>query len=899
MRTASDVFPPMSSPLRVRKNKVQKMQYRKLLDAAPDAIVTVDPSGTIVVVNASAEKLFGYRRDELIGRPAEILISEHFRGQHSAQHSRFLDTGSERPQVTGLELFGLRKDGSEFPAEIRLSPLETKGGVLVSSAIRDISDRRRTEEDLRRLASIVAYSDDAIVGKTLEGIITTWNAGAERMYGYSAKEAIGASVSLLTPSDRLGEIPEILERLKRGEIVDHFETLHLRKDGKTFPTEITVSPIRDATERIVGASTIGRDISIRKDAETHLAQMEGRYRGLLEAAPDAMVVVNQAGEIVLLNLQAEKQFGYRRDELVGQKVKNIIPKGFAERLISDSLRTAEDALAQQIGTGIELLGRRKDGSEFPIEIMLSPLEGTDGILVTAAIRDITERRRREDELSRLAAVVESSYDAIVSLTPQGIVLTWNSGAERIFGYSPKEAVGQSILALSAPEQVDEAPTLADRIKRADTVEYIETVRVRRDGTPIHVALTISPIKNSDGQVVGISTVARDVTESRHLEAMLRQSQKMEAVGQLAGGVAHDFNNLLGVILGYSGLMLDRLNPQDPNHKAIEEIQKAGDRAALLTRQLLAFSRKQVLQLKSLDLNTVVAGTEKLLQRLIGEHIELRVIQSPALTPVRADAGQLEQIIMNLAVNARDAMPEGGKLTIETSNVEFADEYVAQHPSTRLGPHVMLAVSDTGHGMDAITKAHMFEPFFTTKEFGKGTGLGLSTVYGIVKQSGGSIWVYSEVGIGTTFKIYLPCVGPILEIASSGDGSETVEGGSQTILVVEDEAALLRVTQQSLEAVGYTILAAHSPEEASRISESHPGPIHLLVTDVIMPGMNGAQLAAVLSAQRPEMKVLYVSGYTDDTIVRHGVLEPGLAFLQKPFSPKILARKVGEVLTACV
>jgi two-component system cell cycle sensor histidine kinase/response regulator CckA len=897
MKTASDPFPPMSPPLRVPKNKGQKMQYRALLDAAPDAIVTVDQAGTIVVVNAPAEKLFGYRRDELIGRPAEILISEHFRGQHSAQHSRFLVTPAERPQVAGLELFGLRKDGSEFPAEIRLSPLDTKWGILVSSAIRDISDRRRTEEDLRRLASIVACSDDAIVGKTLEGIITSWNAGAERMYGFSAKEAIGASVSLLTPSDRLDEIPEMLDRVKRGEIVDHFETLRVRKDGKTFSTEITVSPIRDAMEKIVGVSTIGRDISVRKSAEKHLAQMEARYRGLLEAAPDAMVVVNQAGEIVLLNLQAEKQFGYHRDELVGQKVKNIIPKGFAERLISDSLRTAEDALAQQIGTGIELLGRRKDGSEFPIEIMLSPLEGADGILVTAAIRDITERRRREDELSRLAAVVESSYDAIVSLTPQGVILTWNSGAERIFGYSAKEAVGQSILFLSVPERADEAPTLVDRIKRADTVEYVETIRLRRDGTPIHVALTISPIKGSDGQVVGISTVARDVTESRHLEAMLRQSQKMEAVGQLAGGVAHDFNNLLGVILGYTGLMLDHLSPDDPNHKAIEEIQKAGDRAALLTRQLLAFSRKQVLQPKSLDLNTVVAGTEKLLQRLIGEHIELLVILSPALTRVKADAGQLEQIIMNLAVNARDAMPTGGKLTIETSNVEFCDEYVAQHPTTGLGPHVMLAVSDTGHGMDAVTKAHMFEPFFTTKEFGKGTGLGLSTVYGIVKQSGGSIWVYSEVGLGTTFKIYLPCVGPILEIASSGDRPESVEGGSQTILVVEDEAALLRVTQQSLEAVGYTILAAHCPAEAIRISESHPGPIHLLVSDVIMPKMNGAQLATVLSAQRPEMKVLYVSGYTDDTIVRHGVLEPGLAFLQKPFSPKTLARKVCELLTA--
>ena len=734
---------------------------------------------------------------------------------------------------------------------------------------------------------------------TLEGIITTWNAGAERIYGYSAKEAIGKPASMLVPKDRPDETPEMLECLKRGQTVDHFETVCVRKDGKRIQIELTVSPIRDALERIVGSSTIGRDISARKEAEKHLVQMEARYRGLLEAAPDAMVVVNQGGEIVLLNVQAEKQFGYHRDELVGQKVKNIIPEGFAERLIADGLRSEADARAQKMGMGIELIGRRKDGSNFPIEIMLSPLDGVDGILVTAAVRDITERKRREDDLSCLAAVVESSHDAIISLASGGIVLTWNQGAERIYGYSANEAIGRSIRFLSSPDRSEESSELLKKIERANIVEHFETIRMRKDGTPIRIALTLSPIKNSNGEVVGVSGVARDITESKHLEAMLRQAQKMEAVGQLAGGVAHDFNNLLGIILGYTGLLLDRLRSDDPQRKSIEEIQKAGDRAALLTRQLLAFSRKQVLQPKILDLNTVVAGAEKLLQRLIGEDIEMLVVVNPALGRIKADSGQLEQIIMNLVVNARDAMPSGGKLTIETSNVDLDEQYAAQHPSTRPGPHVMLSVTDTGCGMDATTKTHMFEPFYTTKEFGKGTGLGLSTVYGIVRQSGGSVWVYSEVGIGTTFKIYLPRVVPALEIVTSSDKLGEVEGGSETILIVEDEAALLEVTHRSLEAVGYAILAAQSPAEAIQISENYLGPIHLMVTDVIMPGMSGAQLASYLSATRPEMKVLYVSGYTDDTIVRHGVLEPSLAFLQKPFSPKTLARKVGEVLTNTV
>jgi PAS domain S-box-containing protein len=395
-----DLSAPMSSPLPVRK----KTQYRALLEAAPDAIIVVNQSAVILLVNAQAEKLFGYSREELIGRPVKILVSENFRDQHSQQHSRFLAAPPERPAMAGLELFGLRKDGTEFPIEIRLSPLDTKEGVLVSSAIRDISERRRTEEDLRRLASIVACSDDAIVGKTMEGIITSWNAAAERIYGYSASEAIGQPVTMLVPLDRSDEVPCLLERLKRGETVDHFETVRVRKDGKQVQIEVTVSPIRDALERIVGASTIARDISVRKAAEKHLVQLEARYRGLLEAAPDAVVVVNRDGEIVLLNLLAEKHFGYQRDELIGQKVKNIIPNGFAEQLATHGIGTPGDPIVPQRGKGIELYGRRKDGNDFPIEIMLNPLDTVDGILVTASIRDITERRQREKDLSRLAAI---------------------------------------------------------------------------------------------------------------------------------------------------------------------------------------------------------------------------------------------------------------------------------------------------------------------------------------------------------------------------------------------------------------------------------------------------------------------------------------------------------------
>jgi two-component system, cell cycle sensor histidine kinase and response regulator CckA len=625
---------------------------------------------------------------------------------------------------------------------------------------------RESEEKYRML--IYGVHDYGIVMLGPLGEFVSWSPGSERMTGCTFDDLAGHDFSYFFPQQEIqrGRPAEIL-RLAAANGRYEDQGVRVRKDGSRFQVRAIFTALRDSVGNLRGFSVISRDL-------TESAESEAKYRGLLDAAPDPMVVVNQAGEIVLVNVQAEKQFGYKRDELVGRKITTIIPQGFAERLIADSTRSTAEVLAQQIGMGIELNGRRKYGDDFPIEIMLSPRESAEGILITAAIRDITERK--------------------------------------------------------------------------------------------------------------------------HLEQMLRQAQKMEAVGQLAGGVAHDFNNLLGVILGYSDLLLERLALNHSERADIQEIQKAGFRAALLTRQLLAFSRKQVLQPKVLDLNAVVAGAETLLRRLIGENIELLVVPDPEIDRVKADSGQLEQIIMNLAVNSRDAMPDGGKLTIETSNVELDERFAAQHPSMRPGPHVMLAVTDTGCGMDAKTKAHLFEPFFTTKEVGKGTGLGLSTVFGIVKQTGGTIWVYSEPGIGTTFKIYFPCVAPALEIESPVDNVKNVGKGSQTILIVEDDAPLLEVARRSLQEFGYTILKAHSPREAIQISESHRGPIHLMVTDVIMPGMNGNQLASRLSAPRPEMKVLYVSGYTDNAIVHHGVLEPGLAFLQKPFSPKTLARKAGELLT---
>ncbi|MDT5122728.1 MAG: hypothetical protein QOC96_2210 [Acidobacteriota bacterium] len=390
---------------------------------------------------------------------------------------------------------------------------------------------------------------------------------------------------------------------------------------------------------------------------------------------------------------------------------------------------------------------------------------------------------------------------------------------------------------------------------------------------------------------------KEVTERKLAEEQLRQAQKMEAVGKLAGGVAHDFNNLLTVINGHTDLSMRRLKHDDPLYRKLEAIREAGGRAASLTRQLLAFSRKQILQPKVLDLNQVVVETNKMLQRLIGEDVDLLIGLAPDLGKVKADPNQIEQVLMNLAVNARDAMPRGGKLTIETDSVYLDERYAGQHISVRPGQYIMLAVSDTGCGMDAQTRERIFEPFFTTKEVGKGTGLGLATVYGIVKQSEGSIWVYSEVGQGTTFKIYLPCVDkPSEEIKASPDDSISQQG-TETVLLVEDEELVRNMTREILEDSGYQVLEAPHGQEALLIARQHDGPIHLMLSDVVMPLMSGRELAEHLAIFRSETKVLYMSGYTDDAIVHHGVLDEGMAFIEKPFTPNALACKVREILNA--
>ena len=759
----------------------------ELLVAARDAIVAVDAGGGIVLANPQAERLFGYAHLELIGQAVELLVP-------AATHTDLWNgDGSDplpRPLGARVELAGRRRDNSEFPIEISRSAVDTDDGVVVIAVIRDITEHQKAARVLAQLASIVQSSHDAIVGKTPEGIVESWNAAAERLYGYTSAEAVGRHTSFLLPAHRVAEEAAMLERVARGEPVELFEAERIRKDGSTVAVSLTVSTMTDASGAVVGVASIARDVTERRRAEA-------KFRGLLEAAPDAMVCVDHDGLIVLVNTAAERLFGYDRDGLIGQPVELLVPERARARHPAHRVAYFADTRPRPMGAGAQLAARRRDGTEFPAEISLSALETDEGTLVSAAIRDVTDRIEAEAERERLRAEAEL----------------------------------------------------------------------------------------------------------RRLEHQLHQSQRLESLGQLAGGVAHDFNNLLGAIVNYAEFVGEELaaaaaGDADRDWPAVlrdvGEIQLAAERATALTHQLLAFARREVAQPQVLDLNQAVTALDPVLRLTLGEQVELKVSLTAEVANVKADAGQIEQILVNLAVNAREAMPGGGTLTIDTASVTVDEVYVGAHPDVELGRYVRLRVSDTGVGMPSEVLDRAFEPFFTTKPNGEGAGLGLATVYGIVTQAGGYGRIDSQPGIGTTFAALFPATTEALPDPRPEAPRPTSTGG-ETVLLVEDERPMRDVATRLLVRNGYDVISAASGPEALELAAAHAGPIHLLLTDVVMPKMLGNEVAERLVAHRPSTSVLFMSGYAQPVLGAKGTLEPGVSLIEKPFSEAALLAKVRAVL----
>ena len=751
-----------------------------------------------------------------------------------------------------------------------------------------------------------------------------------RMFGYEAAEVMGQSLeSLVVPPDRLAESRWVTEALAKGERIT-LETQRRKKDGSLLEVSVSCAPlVRNG--KMAGFYAGYHDISDRKRVET-LSSALYRVAEKSSSAHDLQQFFSAVHGIVDELMYAKNfyialydpatellSFPYFVDEHDSPPPPKKLGRGLTEFL----LRTGESLLATpEVLQAMEDRGEVARNGSRSLDWLGVPLKvgnHTFGALVVQTysknirygqqdkeiltfvarqLASAVEIKRNEQALRRSEAryrsLVQSSVYGIYRSSLEGRFLDVNPALITMLGYSSAEEVLLLDPEKDVFEQPEEQARLIEEFRHAGRMDGFEVKWKRKDGRPITVRISGRAVSSADEPADVLEAIAEDVTERRVLEDQFRQAQKMEAVGRLAGGVAHDFNNLLMVISGYTEVILTKLEPNHPLQEKARSIQQAADRATTLTRQLLAFSRKQLLELKVVDVNAIVEDMERLLRPLIGETVELATNLTPEAGHIRADAGQLEQVLMNLVVNAKDAMPSGGKLTIQTQNVVVDENHHRGQTFVRPGQYVTLSVSDTGTGMDKETQSRIFEPFFTTKEKGKGTGLGLSTVYGIVKQSGGYVMVQSEKGHGTTFNIYLPRVEASTDIHAA-PVLRAAEGGSETVLLVEDEESVRQLVRETLTVKGYRVIEAENGEAGLAAAARHGGKIDLVITDVVMPGMGGREMVKHMTDTRPETKVLYLSGYTEDAILSEGTIESGTAFLQKPFTLQNLSRKVREVL----
>jgi two-component system cell cycle sensor histidine kinase/response regulator CckA len=903
-------FNEMTAVLRTRPEvealRRSEIRFRSLIEHSMDLISILGPDGRIRYSSPAITHLLGYGPAELIGQLAFDYVHPEDRPQVEEAFARAL--GGAAGMVR--EEFRFRhKDGSWRFLESVVTDLvnePTVGGLVVNS--RDITERMHAEEGLRHeqflMNTLMDNVPDSIYFKDAESRFLRINQGMARRFRMAdPADAVGKTdFDVFTPEHAQAAWNDEQAIVRTGQPVVNKEELETWSDRPSAWVSTTKMALRDDAGRIVGTFGISRDITERKLAELALEGSRESFARIFHRGPVAMALIALSDRRILdVNDEFVALLGYARDQLIGHTIVDVgiwlTPEDREEMERAASERGSEHQA--------ELRLRGRDGRIHDVRSSFQVVELEHGPGLLAAFMDITERRQAMQMLqtseTRFRAAFMTGSDAyVIAGRDDGRILEVNDQFAALFGYRRGEVIGRTSSELGLWVHPEARQEMIGRLGAEGQVRNFEVLVRRKGGETFPVLLSVSELATGDPAL--LMEVIRDVSEQRRsaaalrsLEEQFRQAQRLEAVGRLAGGVAHDFNNILTVITGISELLLLDLALDDRRRQDIGDIKQAAERAATLTRQLLAFSRRQMLQPRILDLNTSVRDLEKMLPRLLGEDVNLVVSLAGDLGAVRADPGQLDQVLLNLAVNARDAMPGGGLLTIETANAELDETYAREHAGVTPGRYVALVVTDTGIGMDAQTRSHLFEPFFTTKPEGRGTGLGLSTVHGIVTQSGGTVWVYSEPGRGTTFKIYLPRVE---EQAGGGDAARTeavATGGAETLLLAEDDPGVRHVAEETLKLRGYRVLVAPDGETALAMARAYHGAIHLLVTDLVMPGMTGRELAEVLGVARPGVRVLYMSGYTDDSVVRHGVLTEGLAYLQKPFTPQALAAKVREVL----
>jgi two-component system cell cycle sensor histidine kinase/response regulator CckA len=885
-------------------------RYRTILGNIEDGYYEVDLLGNFTFFNDSLCRMLGYSRDEMIGMGNQQYTDQENRKKLFQAFNEVYRTGEP---AKGFDWEVIRKDGAKVFGEISVSLIKDSKGQPIGfrGIARDITERKRAEEEIKHTLSLL----NATLESTADGILVVDREGKIESFNQKFVQMWYIPESIIASQNDDQALAFVLDQLKNPEgflakvrelynqpDAESFDFLEF-KDGRVF--ERFSKPQR-VGEQSVGRVWSFRDVTERKKAEESLGTEKQRFQTLSDQAPFGMVMIDQDGTFKYINPKFRELFGYDLTDIPDGKTwfRKAYPDptyrhDVIEVWINDLKSSKPGEKRSRIFTVT-----CKDGTEKTINFIPVQLETGENLM---ACEDITERKRAEEALKKSEVRFQELFnDAPVGYFEydvEGRIIDANRTELELLGYTLEEMIGQPVWKFIVEEEIARQQILEKLAGIMPPARGIERTYRRKDGTTLPVLIEDRILRDSEGRIIGIRTTIQDISElkraeeeMRALEEQFRQSQKMEAVGRLGGGIAHDFNNLLTIIKGYSQLSLLDLKESDPLWGNIQEIQKATQRATDLTRQLLAFSRRQILDLKVLDMNALLRDLDKMLRRIIGEDIELTTLLAEDLGRVKIDPGQIEQVIFNLAVNARDAMLSGGKLIIETTNVDLDKEYARTHISVVPGRYVRLSVSDTGFGMSQEVREKVFEPFFTTKDKGKGTGLGLSTVYGIVKQSGGNIWVYSEPGHGTTFKIYLPRVEEELDTLHGQDETNSLPRGSETVLLVEDEPSVRNLAHHLLNQQGYKVLEAANGEEALRVAQEHIGEkIHLLLTDVVMPQMGGEELANQLKILRPDVKVLYTSGYTDNAIVHHGVLEPGTHFLQKPFSPKTLSHKVREVL----
>jgi len=884
------------------KLRKASLYARSLIEASLDPLVTISSDGKITDVNQATEQVTGITRNRLIGSDFSDYFTEPVKARKGYQ--RVLTEGLVRDYPLSIRHISGRTTDVLYNATIYRNEAGEVQGVF--AAARDITERKKAEQALRLASaynrSLIEASLDPLVTIGSDGRITDVNVATEKVTGHSREKLIGTDFMdyFSEPDKAKAGYQQVFQD---GFVQDY--ALEIRhKDGHLTPVLYNASVYRDEAGQAMGVFAVARDITEQKRAEEALQKSLTLYRGLIETTDTGFVILDQEGKVLDANQEYVHLSG--REDLSQIRGRNVV-----EWTADYEKERNAEAVAKCFREGrvrdLEIDYVNAQGKITPIEINATAVKVDGAPQILTLCRDITERKKVEEALrsgeEKYRTILENIEDGYFEVDIAGNLTFFNDSFSRIYGYPREELMGMNDRQYTDQENAKRLFQAFNRVyKTGDSTKESDWEIIRKDGAKRSIEASVSLIKDSSGNRIGFRGLIRDVTERKRaeeekatLQEQLRQSQKMEAIGRLAGGVAHDFNNLLTVIKGYCQLSLVEMKESTPLKDTLEVINKAAEKAAGLTRQLLAFGRRQIMEVRVLDLNDLLQNFDKMLRRIISEDIELVMLLGESLGKVKADPGQIEQVVMNLAVNAKDAMSKGGKLIIETANVELDKAYAQAHVAVTPGSYVMVAVNDTGTGMTPEVRDRVFEPFFTTKGKGKGTGLGLSTVYGIVKQSGGNIWVYSEPGQGTTLKIYLPRVDEPAEELKAQEAGEEFPRGSETILIVEDDKEVRSLAVRILKRQGYTVLDGSYGDQAFNVCRQHRGPIHLLLTDVVMPGMDGRALSESLSQLHPEMKVLYMSGYTDDAIIHHGVMDKGMNFIQKPFTIDKLIRKVREIL----